>query len=388
MDKEITLLLAEWSNELVETLVKDDSYCVALFSTDEVLLLSNKAFMSLIKDTPSPSFIHPTFAEILEMESNSNLIFEGLLTLGDYSLRNKSIQTKIFRKQNKLLVVGGVDIRRLVQQNIEMHKLNTEVTRLQHDLIKKNSSLEHTLSQLNSVIIELKKINTDKNKLLQIIAHDLRSSINSILGLTEALVGDITEFEPEEVQNCLSLINSSAENTSALLDNLLNWSKTQTGKIVFNPEKLVLSQVIQEVIEISHTNAKLKTIHLKQIQDKYFEVYADYDMLKTVLRNLVANAIKFTKPEGHISISASTYQNQAEITISDDGVGINEETLKKLFDPGINITLPGTADERGSGLGLALCKEFVEKNNGKIWVESVLGKGSKFKFTLPLEKIV
>ena len=122
MDKEITLLLAEWSNELAEALVKDISCCVALFSTDEVLILSNKAFTSLVKDTPSPSFINPTFDEILEMESNSNLIFEGFLTLGDYSLINKFIQTKIYRKQNKLLLVGGVDTSQLVQRNIEMQK--------------------------------------------------------------------------------------------------------------------------------------------------------------------------------------------------------------------------------------------------------------------------
>ena len=165
---------------------------------------------------------------------------------------------------------------------------------------------------------------------------------------------------------------------------MLHWAKAQTGQIIYKPEKINLATIIKEVLQISSSIAKIKNITLNYIQSDAIEVYTDVNMLKIVLRNLISNAIKFTNPNGKIEVSAIQNQNHIEITVSDNGVGMNEETRNKLFKIDSTIITTGTAAEKGSGLGLILCKEFVEKQRGEIWVESKLGKGSDFKFTLPL----
>lgn len=234
---------------------------------------------------------------------------------------------------------------------------------------------------------QLKNINATKEKLFSIIAHDLRSPFTSIIGFSEILIENIRDLDIAETEEFLNNINSSAQNTLSLLDNLLNWVKTQTRKIIIQPKKLLLSSVIQETIDLSNAPANIKNITINHIHSDSIEVYSDENMVKTVLRNLISNAIKFTKSKGRIDVSAISKQDQVEITISDNGVGMNENTLKNLFDISATTeTTYGTADEKGSGLGLILCKEFIEKLGGSIWVESEIEKGSVFKFTLPLNR--
>lgn len=233
---------------------------------------------------------------------------------------------------------------------------------------------------------QLKKINATNNKLFSIIAHDLRLPFNSILGFSELLMDNKNDFEIAEREEFAKGINTTAQNTLSLLDNLLNWAKAQSGKIIIQPEKIILSSIILEVIEILTLVANFKSIALIYNQSNEIEVVADEDMVKLVLRNLVSNAIKFTKSGGDVNISAISNQDEVEISISDNGVGMNDKARKKLFKIATNVSTSGTANEKGSGLGLVLCKEFVEKLGGTIWVESEEGVGSDFKFTLPLIK--
>ncbi|MGZ2369455.1 PAS domain S-box protein [Ancylomarina sp. YFZ004] len=246
---------------------------------------------------------------------------------------------------------------------------------------------KHAVQIIKENEIHLKEINATKDKLFSIIAHDLRSPFNGILGFSELLIENIKKYEITESEKYLGIINSSAKNTLTLLDNLLDWAKLQTGQITFNPQKTILSSIICGTIELSNTAAVAKHISITQNMPDDIEVYADKDMLKVVLRNLISNAIKFTKSDGNISATAKKRHSQVEIAISDNGVGMNEETISKLFQIETNNTTIGTENEKGSGLGLILCKELVEKQGGKIWVESELGKGSVFKFTLPMNKI-
>ena len=230
---------------------------------------------------------------------------------------------------------------------------------------------------------QLRELNSTKDKLFSIIAHDLRGPFNAIMGLSELLIKKTKDFEVEKTQKLLRIINSTAENTLVLLDNLLAWANSQTGKNICNPQKTNLSAIINEILKASRPIAKIKNISLNYIQTDDVEVYADVNMLKTILRNLFSNAIKYTHPNGEIAISAVQNQNNIEITVSDNGVGMSEETRNKLFDIDANVSTTGTANEKGSGLGLILCKEFVEKHGGEIWVKSELGKGSAFIFSLP-----
>ncbi len=237
--------------------------------------------------------------------------------------------------------------------------------------------------QLKEQDRQLRELNSTKDKLLSIIAHDLRSPFNSILGLSELLIENIKDFEVAESEKYLSVINSSAKNTLVLLNNLLDWAKSQTGKNIYKPKKSNISAIISEIIEVSKSNANIKNISLNYNQADDIEVYADVNMLKTILRNLISNAVKYTHLNGEISILAVQNRNNTEISVSDNGVGINERIRNELFEFDTNITTAGTADEKGSGLGLILCKEFVEKHGGEIWVKSELGKGSTFVFSLP-----
>ncbi len=249
---------------------------------------------------------------------------------------------------------------------------------------------QKTILLKNTIIeedkLKLEELNATKDKLFSIIAHDLRSPFNNILGFSDLLINNLNDYKIEQQNKYLGILNTSAKNTLLLLDNLLNWAKSQTGNINFCPKKIILSSLISEIIELSNTVAIAKDISLVQNCQPDIEVISDEDMLKAVLRNLITNAIKFTTPGGKISVIAIKRQNQIEIAVSDNGVGMDENTKNNLFSIKTNGSMLGTANEKGSGLGLILCKEFVEKQGGKIWVESEEEKGSIFKFTLPLIK--
>ena len=231
----------------------------------------------------------------------------------------------------------------------------------------------------------LKGLNTTKDKLFSIIAHDLRTPFDNIIGLTELILENAIDFE--ESEKYIKILNSSAKNTLILLDNLLNWAKSQTGQLNYIPKKIFISNVILEIIALNRLHAETKKISIVYSSSTEIEVYADENMLRTVLRNLISNAIKFTNIGGKIHIYATLKQEHVEISIADNGIGINKEKSKMLFEIISNTTTVGTANENGSGLGLVLCKEFVNKNGGEIWVESEEGKGSDFKFTLPLHPL-
>lgn len=267
----------------------------------------------------------------------------------------------------------------------ETRIISTKKTRfLDADNKKYLVGVIHDITEGKKTENSLKELIATKDKLFSIIAHDLRSPFNSIIGFSELLLEDSNNILLEDSEQYIKIINSAAKNTLILLDNLLNWAKSQTGQLSFNPEKVLFSEVVQEIITLSKSIAKSKNISLEYSSTDHLEVFVDVNMLNTVLRNLISNAIKFTNFGGHIKVSAALKQNQVEITISDNGIGINKEKCAELFSITSNTTTLGTADENGSGLGLVLCKEFIQKNNGDIWVESEENKGSNFIFTLPI----
>jgi signal transduction histidine kinase len=230
---------------------------------------------------------------------------------------------------------------------------------------------------------ELKELNAAKDRLFSLIAHDLRSPFNSILGYSELLLENAKGRFDDETAVFTEIIKLSANSTLNLLDNLLDWAKSQTGQMNFNPDKIILNDIIQEIIEFFYPTAKIKNISINLLQSDNIEVYADANMLRTIIRNLIHNAIKFTNLNGEIVIYANILNNNVQVTVSDNGVGMDQATLDKLFKPDSNIVTLGTAKEKGSGLGLLICKEFIDKHHGKIWVFSEVGKGSDFKFSIP-----
>jgi signal transduction histidine kinase len=229
----------------------------------------------------------------------------------------------------------------------------------------------------------LKQLNKTKDKFFSIIAHDLKNPINSINGFTELMIENNHKYEEEKRLKFLNIIKGATAKVTNLLDNLLTWANSQSGNLIFNTQKVQLIQEISDVIALVEIQAVNKEIEIiNSITNDVF-VDADKNMLATILRNLISNAIKFTKPKGTIKISSTIIANFVEITVKDSGIGISKSDIKNLFSIEVKNSNIGTANEQGSGLGLILCREFVEKHGGKIWVNSSMGEGSEFKFTLP-----
>src|SRR5665648_246096 len=231
---------------------------------------------------------------------------------------------------------------------------------------------------------ELNELNISKDRFLSIIAHDLKSPFNSIIGFSELLQEEIKSGESATIEEYAGLIRTSAIQTMRLLENLLEWANSQRGKIVFKPVPINLSELFKEEFGLLNDMARNKNIEIKCTFPENLMIVADKNMIRTILRNLISNAIKYTHKNGTVELMALISQNEVEISVSDNGIGMTKETMAKLFRIDANHSTYGTENEKGTGLGLILCKEFVEKHHGKIWVESIVGVGSKFKFTLPI----
>ncbi|MEI7812474.1 MAG: PAS domain S-box protein [Ignavibacteria bacterium] len=231
---------------------------------------------------------------------------------------------------------------------------------------------------------QLKDLNNNKDKFFSIISHDLRSPFTSLLGFSEFLVNDFDDMTSEEVKSFALNIYKSAQSVFNLIENMLQWSRMQAGRMNFTPVKLNLNKLIESTIGIYQSGARQKNISINTELGALINVMADKNMINTVLRNLLSNALKFTYPGGEIKISATKQISSVLITVEDNGVGISSENIKKIFTLSQKITTTGTDKETGTGLGLILCKDFVEMNGGKLGVESQTGRGTRFIFTLPI----
>lgn len=229
----------------------------------------------------------------------------------------------------------------------------------------------------------LKELNATKDKFFSIIAHDLRSPFNSIVGFCDLISSQIKDQNYQGLEKYATIIQNSSQLAMDLLMNLMEWSHSQTGKIRFDPEYFELVSFISDLTQFFAGPASQKSIEISTNLPPYVGIFADRAMLNTILRNLISNAIKFSYPESKIKISVHETKDQIEISVADSGVGIDPEDLNKLFRIEEGYSTPGTQDEKGTGLGLILCKEFVEKHGGVITVESEAGNGSTFKFTIP-----
>ena len=230
----------------------------------------------------------------------------------------------------------------------------------------------------------LRELNHTKDRFFSIIAHDLRGSFNAILGFSNLLVKEYDEYEDAEKISFISKILDAAGGTFKLLENLLEWSQSQTGAVEYHKVDVDLHEMAQNNIDTLFGQSSYKGISvINQITDS-ISVFIDRQSINSVVRNLISNALKFTPRFGSITLEAKTDGKMAIISIKDTGVGISSDKIDKLFRIDTKVTTLGTEEEQGSGLGLILCQEFVKRNGGRIWVESSVGNGSTFFFTLPL----
>jgi signal transduction histidine kinase len=260
----------------------------------------------------------------------------------------------------------------------EVKKQNLEILEMVSELSDKNKLIKEKN-------IQLENLNIQKDKFFSILAHDLKNPFNSILGISEILVTDFYEINDERKIKLLKAVNEATDKTYTLLLNLLDWASFQRDTLDFKPVIIHLNETGKQVVSTVEPQAVKKNITMHIQIDENLRVYADVQMLQTILRNLLSNAIKYTNPGGKVSLSALENNGFVEVVVSDTGIGISPQKQEMIFTLEERFSEKGTGGETGTGLGLILCKEFVEKNGGQIFVESEPGKGSKFTFTMPVK---
>lgn len=261
----------------------------------------------------------------------------------------------------------------------EIERAVTIAIARQSDLIRTRKLLK----QLQASEENLRSVNAQKDRLFSIIAHDLKNPFNSLIGFSSFLLAEYDDISEEEKKQYIEYIEKSSKESFQLLENLLNWANTQTGLTKVNKSIFNIRETVERSISIHEGMALNKNIQIETIKDD-IEIYADKYMIETVIRNLISNAIKFTPEFGHVKISYKQAGDMCEISVEDSGIGMTEETINSLFMIGIKNSLRGTKDEKGSGIGLYLCQEFVDLNDGKISIDSEFGKGTTFNIAIPL----
>lgn len=300
----------------------------------------------------SPIFKEKGFIEMFKEVYDSGKPFEH-----EYSLINGNTETWFYQQiipyQNGLIIFNRDISKRKLEE--EKEKMLTE---------------------------KLREANLNKDRIISILAHDLRSPLSGIIGLTNIMSEEYDELTDDEIKDYLQTTAKTATDIFNLLDNLLEWARIKTGKKQIEPETFDLSMQVTNVIELLQLNALTKGIEIKNDVAVKTLINADKNSVSSVLRNLVSNAIKFTKYDGVIKISSVRQNGKVEISVTDNGIGIPKEKMEKLFHFDVQSSM-GTNFEKGTGFGLMISKDLIEKNNGSIWVESVEGNGTTFHFSLP-----
>ena len=248
---------------------------------------------------------------------------------------------------------------------------------------KRYQQLQKHVEHIEKQFEELKENNLSKDKFFSIIAHDLQSPVSSLQGLLQFVMESSKDYSKEQLEDTIGLVSKSADNLYALIENLLTWSRIQRGIIEYNPQNINVREIVMHNVSIFTPIANQKQIMLRNSIKEDIIIYADENMISAVVRNLLANALKFTYSGGTVDVSATQAEGSISVSVLDTGIGIKAEHLSKLFRIDAQYRRVGTAHERGTGLGLILCKEFVEQHGGKIWGNSEVDTGTTFTFVLP-----
>lgn len=262
----------------------------------------------------------------------------------------------------------------------ELQEINEQ---LEQKVMERTAELEKAFKEINGQKKELEELNATKDKFFSIVAHDLRSPVSALAGFSQMLANNGNRLSPEKITAYSEELNKSAKNTLSLIENLLTWASTQMNKVDYSPDLIDAEEMINQTISQLTTVASSKKIALEKELAPDLKIFADKDHLTLVLRNLISNALKFTNEGGKVTVSTKcAADNKVEISVADTGVGMGIEKLTHLFSIEDAQSTKGTAGEKGTGLGLILCKEFIEKNGGKIEVASLQGMGTTFTITL------
>ncbi len=315
---------------------------------------------------------------------------------GEYSLIDSSVRSatvtaiedthllRLDQEQFNVIIEDNIDVSKAVLKALIKRLRNNNI--LEERLTQNSIKIEKQRDALDKQKRELEELNATKDKFFTIIAHDLKNPFNTVIGLAELLVERFDTYDKQKIKEFVSQIKRFSNSAYNLLEDLLQWAKSQTGRMEIKPEKIDIFELAVENKSLFEEKAHKKGVTLHINVDMETFAMVDRNMITTVMRNLISNAVKFTNTGDKIEIGAQKSDHQIKISIADSGIGIPEKNLDKIFRIDSNLSTHGTDDEAGTGLGLIISKEFVEKNGGTIHVESTEGKGSQFIFTVPTFK--
>lgn len=306
----------------------------------------------------------------------------GFITLRTSKLKKQKIKLEETVHQKTSELYEKNELLKIHTENL--NEVNQLLLDRQNQLKMQSEELRQQTENLAVANQELQKLNSTKDKLFSVIAHDLSSPFNTIIGFSDLLVTHFDSISDEEKLTYAKAVRISSERVFTLLQNLLIWARSQTNRISFHPQEIMLQSLIKETIDLSSEKIDEKKINIEVECTSELKVSADIDMLKTIFRNLFSNALKYSPRKGKIRFAAFVDNGEAKISISDDGVGMKPEKINELSSTNIVVPLAGTEGEKGSGLGLTLCKDFIRIHKGELHISSVEGKGSTFEFNLPL----
>ncbi len=382
--------ISSWLDIVESAALASNALCIAVFSIpDRSLLFGNKAFHQLAQTTPAESLINPTFERLeqlsAESDSRTKPLFEGLMTIGSDTGMNTTINAKVFRDGDQMLVTGEIDLERINKQNQRLSELNRETSNLQRQLTKDKILLEHTLYDLKKANEQLGIVNEEKNKFMNMAAHDLRNPIAIAISYADILINDPDSFSASQRETFLKTIEERLRFSLKLMSELLDISKIEAGDVELNMTNNDYVALVNKTVEFNQMVARYKNIHIRIETDISSWHFAfDKNKIEQVLNNILSNAIKYSFNNSYIIIWITKDENGKAVTsVIDQGAGIKKEELPNIFQPFHKSSTTPTAGESSTGLGLAISKKIVEEHGGWLEVSSRINEGSRFTFFLP-----
>lgn len=372
---------------------------LSAFHIDSTKMVVGKSDHDLYYDKANANEYYNDEQQIIK--TGKPLINKEECVVDEYGKEKIISTTKVpfYDPEGKILGIVGIgrDItkqknieNRLIEQANSLKEVNSLLEERQEKIQLQAEELNNQAEQLKNTNQKLEQLNTTKNKFFSIIAHDLKNPFQAIFGFSELLMRNFDDFDEKQRMELLTMIKTSSESAYNLLENLLQWARTQTHRIKYNPTHINIHDLIKQNVTLSMANTEKKSIKVNTLFNCSSTVWADFNMINLIIRNLLSNAIKFTSISGNISITCDTNPDNKDeciISITDTGIGISKENIEKLFRIDEYFSTSGTAGETGTGLGLIICKEFIEKNYGKLIVNSTLEVGTTFSFSLPIRQI-
>lgn len=379
-DQGYTFYKASSGREALRILLKEDDFTLILLDV-KMPTMDGYETAELIYQRDRLKFIPIIFITAHDYEEEA--MFKGYRA-GAVDFIRKPFKAELLR--SKVAVFADLQRKNLLlrQQEEKLQAINDDLTALNQDLERRVTERTVELERLND---ELRALNASKDKFLSVISHDLRNPLTSLLLAAKNLVVSADTASAKDINMFAGIIHRTSTKVLQQLNELVDWAKKQREKTSFNPEKLHLHPRISESLELLRANALQKSIRLENAIPEELYVHADSLMLRSILQNLVTNAIKFTPVNGVVSVTAQSINAMVEICVHDTGVGMSDEIRSALLD-NFNISSLGTDQEKGSGLGLLLVKDFVHQHGGSIGIDSEYGKGTAFKFTVPVAQVM